>query len=219
LLLATTPPRDDRPDAIAMHFTRRTYAEMLRAALGAVSRRPGARLTVKLHPRAPHDPVVRAVLSEFPSVATRVVRRGPVEKWIRRSDCVLSCFSSAGVDATLTGVPVIQLVPVGSGTILPHHEWGMLGTARTRAELEPLLAQALADAGSTERGETDAHAGPGPNVFADLGRSAAARIAEQVLASWEPADDVAGIEPASGASETDSTRPRPARAPTLSRSP
>jgi hypothetical protein len=205
LLLATTPPRDDRPDAIALHFTRCTYAEMLRTALAAVSGVPGARLIVKLHPRAPQDPIALAVLSEFPSLASRVVRRGPVEKWIRRADCVLSCFSSAGIDATLSGVPVIQLLPSASGEILPHQEWGMLGTARSQDEIEPLLMQALRNVGWVERSETHAdlvkacNAGPNPNVFADLGPAAAARIAEAVLAPLEPVGEGGtGVEPAPG---------------------
>jgi hypothetical protein len=205
LLLATTPPRGERPDVINSHFTRRTYAEMLRAALGAVSKLPGARLTVKLHPRAPYDPIALGVLSEFPSLVVRIVRRGPVERWIGRADCVLSCFSSAGIDATLSGVPVIQLQPAGSGAILPHQAWGMLGTARSQAELEPLLAQALNNVGRVERSETH-DSSPNPNVFTDLGPSAAARIAEAVLAQWEPAEPPDGNPTQTARSRA--TRPR-----------
>jgi hypothetical protein len=165
-------------------------------------------------------------LSEFPSLASRVIRRGPVEKWIRRADCVLSCFSSAGIDATLTGVPVIQLLPAGSGEVLPHAEWGMLGSARSQAELEPLLAEALGGAGLAERSETDVHprgtchSSRNPNVFADFGRSAAARIAEHVLASSKPVEeDGAGVEPPTGPQQTARSQPRRPPAPTLSASP
>ncbi|HUT90738.1 MAG TPA: hypothetical protein VMY37_14640 [Thermoguttaceae bacterium] len=197
LLLATTPPHDDRPDAVALHLTGRTYAEMLRTALAAVSAMPGAELIVKLHPRAPDDPVAHAVLSEFPAVRRRVVKSGAVEPWFDEVDCVLSCFSSAGIDATLAGVPVIQLLPQGSGDVLPHDEWGMLGSARSEAELTPLLLQALDTrrkaVGWVERSETHAHTGrpsksaPNPNVFADLGSSAASTIAEAILAARQPA--------------------------------
>ncbi len=226
LLLATTPPRDDRPDAIALHFTRRTYAAMLRAAFSAVSKLPGARLTVKLHPRAPHDPIALAVLSEFPSLASRVVRRGRVEKWIRRADCVLSCFSSAGIDAALTGVPVIQLLPAGSAEILPHQEWGMLGTARSQDELEALLMQALRNVGWVERSETRAdlvkacNAAPNRNVFADLGPAAAVRIAQAVLAPAEPVEEGRpDIESPSGSRQTARPQPRRSPVPTLTGSP
>ena len=215
LLLATTPPHDERPDAVALHLTRRTYAEMLRTALAAVSTIPGAELIVKLHPRAPDDPIAHAALSEFPAVRSRVVTSGAVEPWFDEVDCVLSCFSSAGIDATLAGVPVIQLLPRGSGDVLPHDEWGMLGTARTEAELTALLLQAL-DArrktvGWVERSETHAHtdrrskSAPNPNVFADLGNSAASTIAEAILAARQPARE--GGPPAKAESPVQETSP------------
>jgi len=187
LLLATVPPRDDRPDAVALHLTRRTYAEMLRMALAVVSTIPAAQLAVKLHPRAPDDPIARALLSRFPSMESRVISRGPLKRWLAWSDCVLSCISSAGIDATLAGVPVIQLLPAGSGDVLPHEQWGMLGTARTEPELQRLVARALQErvptsgsvarsvgAGWVERSEPHHNAhnpsrtGPDPNVFRNL---------------------------------------------------
>ena len=178
LLLATVPPRDDRPDAVALHLTRRSYAGMLQTALAGVATIPHAQLVVKLHPRAPDDPIAHAVLSGFPSVESRVVKRGPLARWLRWADCVLSCISSAGVDATLAGVPVIQLLPAGSGDVLPHEQWGMLGTARSEAELQRLLLRA-----------TDAREQPGAdpdlNVFVNLDGSAAARIVDAILAPGE----------------------------------
>ena len=143
LLLATVPPRDDRPDAVALHLTGRTYARMLRTAFAAVAGMDGAELIVKLHPRAPDDPVVRRLQGEFPSLRSRMVRRGSLEQWLRGIDCVLSCGSSAGVEATLAGVPVIQLAPPGAGGFAPHEPWGLAGTARSETELESLLARVL----------------------------------------------------------------------------
>jgi hypothetical protein len=176
LLLTTVPPRDERPDMVTHRLTRHTYAEMIRAAFGAVARLAGARLIVRLHPRAPNDPVVQSMLARFPSVRGRVVRRGSLVNWLGGNDCVLSCLSSAGVDATLAGAPVIQLLPQGSGDVLPHAEWGMAGTARTEAELDRLLAMVL-DARYTlaDRRWDD--------VFGDFTRPAAARIADAVLES------------------------------------
>ena len=179
LLLATSPPRDDRPDSVAFHLTAGNYAGMLRMALEAVSEIPGAELVVKLHPRTPHDPIARAVLAEFPSLASRVVTGGPLAMWLARADCVLSCASSAGVESTLAGVPVIQLLPAGSGDVLPHDAWGMIGTARHRVELEPLLARALCD-------DWQPAPRPDPNVFGDCDGVAAARIAGAVLAQHTP---------------------------------
>jgi len=179
LLLATVPPRDDRPDSVVLNLTRATYAEMLRMAAAAVERIPAAELIVKLHPRAPDDPIVRQMLAAFPSLSSRVVRTGALERWVAEADCVLSCVSSAGVEATLAGVPVIQLLPPGTGGVLPHQQWGMLGTARNEAQLERLLSRVMAGHGNGS--------GPDPNVFANLEGPAAARIAEAVLADPSPA--------------------------------
>ncbi len=219
LLLATTPPREDRPDAVAMHFTRRTYAEMLRTALAGVSEIPGAELIVKLHPRAPDDPIVHAVLAEFPLLRCRIVAGGPVEPWFGHVACVLSCFSSAGIDATLADVPVIQLLPAGSGDLLPHRAWGTLGSARNEDELQRLLVRAFNDRrsrppwvrrvrgarGSDAASADDRQPKPtaNPNVFADLGASAAARVADAVLAA-RPIQRAG--EPASGAATPDESR-------------
>jgi hypothetical protein len=136
---------------------------------------------VKLHPRAVDDPIARAVLREYPALPSRVVRRGPVAKWLRRADCVLSCVSSAGIDATLARVPVIQLLPSGSGDVLPYQHWGMLGTARSDAELQRLLLRAL-DTGAP------ADAAPHPNVFHDLrgGRRITPRFRKGTVPFWAP---------------------------------
>jgi len=220
LLLATVPPRDERPDAVTLHLTRRTYAGMIDMALAVVGTVPRARVIVKLHPRAPDDPVARGVLARFPWVNSRVVSRGPLEKRLRWTDCVLSCVSSAGVDATLAGVPVIQLLPPGSGDVLPAEQWGMLGSARSKAELQRLLAQALSrrapttknvdvrwvddvrsveDIGWVERSEPDHDADP--NVFAHLDGRAASRIAELVVGS--SSDSGPSAEPACDVERTD----------------
>jgi len=149
LLLTTVPPRDGRPDLVAHRLTRHTYAEMVRIAFAAVAKLRGARLIVRLHPRTPDDPVVESMVARFRSVRGRVVRRGSLEDWLGGNDCVLSCLSSTAVDATLAGVPVIQLLPQGSGDVLPAAEWGLAGTARTEAELDRLLARVLHGSGRT----------------------------------------------------------------------
>jgi hypothetical protein len=190
LLLATVPPRDDRPDAVALHLTSRTYAQMLRTAFAAVAEIDGAELDgaeldgaeldgveliVKLHPRNGDDPVVRALRAEFHTVDSRLVRRGRLEKWLAGVSCVLSCGSSAGVEATLAGMPVIQLAPPGASGFLPHDRWGLVGTARSQPELRELLARLAADGWR-------APLGPDPGVFASFDRPAAARVAGEVLA-------------------------------------
>ena len=105
----------------------------------------------------------------------RVVR-GRLERWLAGTDCVLSCLSSAGVDAALAGLPVIQLLPAGSGPILPHEAWGMHGTARTAKELDDQLAQVLA--------ADMPPGGPLPTVFDRLDGTTAARTARRILAGF-----------------------------------
>ena len=175
LLLATMPPRDDRPDAVALGLNTRTYADMLRTVLTVVARRPDAQLTIKLHPRAGDDPMLRQVLHEFPQIEARLVRHATLEKTLRGVDCVFSCGSSGGVDSTLAGIPVIQILPPGVHEFLPHQRWGLAGTAHCEAELEPLLRQALEQPVTTP-------AIIDPQVFGDFQRPAAQRIVEEVFA-------------------------------------
>jgi len=143
LLLATVPPRDSRPDAVTLHLTSRSNARLLEAAFASVARISGAQLLVKLHPRTPHDAVVQRLCAAYPSLRGRVIRRGSLSRWLSAVDCVLSCGSSAGVEATLAGLPVIQLLSPGSREVLPHDRWGLVGTAGNETELDGLLAKVL----------------------------------------------------------------------------
>jgi hypothetical protein len=183
LLLATMPPRDDRPDAVVLGLNTRTYAEMLRTVLAVVARRPGVQLTIKLHPRATDDPILRRALEEFPQIEVRLVQRPPLEETLRGVDCVFSCGSSGGVDATLAGIPVIQVLPPGVHELLPHGSWGLAGTACSEMELESLLRQAL-DRPAAEPASVD------PRVLGDFDRPAVERIVEETfalcgLSAWE----------------------------------
>ncbi len=173
LLLASVAPRDERPDALALHLTRQSYAGLIRAALDGALAAGCRELVVKLHPRAGRDPILEAALAERPALSVRVVRRVPLEQLLREVDCVLSCGSSAGVDATLTGVPVIQLLPAGASDFLSREPWGLAGSVRTADELAQLARQVLSP--TARRPARD------PNVFGDFARSAAARIADEIL--------------------------------------
>jgi hypothetical protein len=87
---------------------------------------------------------------------------------------VLSCVSSAGIEAVLAGRPVIQLAPAGGDGGLPAADWGLAGTATTAAELTPLLRAALASRGSPATANVFAQLGPGAPM-------AAAQVAEICL--------------------------------------
>ncbi len=177
LLLATVPPRDERPDALVLNLSRTTYAAMLRMAVSAVSELEDAELTIKLHPRAAADRIAESMLSEFPEVRARIVRHPPLEHWLARSDCVLSCLSSAGVDAAVAGLPVIQLQPSGSGDVMPADAWGFVASVRTEAELKRALASVLSGSWSP--------AGPLDRVMSIEPMPAARRIVDEVLTRRE----------------------------------
>ena len=100
------------------------------------------RLIVKLHPRDPQSAIVRNLVRECTGLKTQIIERGDLAPLLVGTSCVLSCASSAGVEATLSGVPVIQLMPAGSVDLIPDAAWGLLGTARSRDELELLLDRA-----------------------------------------------------------------------------
>ncbi len=141
LLLTTVPPRDHRPDPVGFHLTTASYAGMVRSAFAAVDRMSTAQLIVKLHPRCQHDPWVEAAQKDFPWLPVERVNDASLAKCLAQADCVLSCVSSAGVDAVQAGWPVIQLLPEGSAELLSGPEWGFVGTARTENELYTLLCQ------------------------------------------------------------------------------
>lgn len=161
LLLATVPPRDNRPDLIEMNLNARTYDEMIEAAFAATESISDATLVVKPHPRAQKDPAILAAASRHPKLRFEWARTSSLAESLSGVDCVLSCLSSAGIEATLAELPVVQLVPRGAGRILPHDRWGMFGSASNAKELLPLIKESLQGQGrasSTSLGEVFANA-------------------------------------------------------------
>jgi len=193
LLLDTVPPRANRPDVLAGHFTRASYRQMLRAAMACACAIPGARLVVKRHPRAPDDPLLPAVVAEFPALRVQIVRRQSLDQCLARAQAVISCGSTAGVEASLAGVPVIGLLPSGGTFWMPDDQWGLSGVARNETNLQRLLAQALETETLSARRPPVAAAstrtvplswtresGHSPVVEA-FGPDAAARVVDEVL--------------------------------------
>ncbi len=188
LLLATVPPRDCRPDLVELNLNSRSYAEMIEAAFAAAGALDGATLVIKPHPRTRTDQTIDEAMLRHPNLPVEVVRSRSLEESLRGIDCVLSCLSSAGIEATLADIPVIQLVPRGAGQILPFDRWGLDGSAASAAELLPLLQKALS--GQRPSGSTARRA-----VFADASFSvrgssqapdSAARIADILLDQAKP---------------------------------
>lgn len=140
LLIGTTPARDERPDAVAFHLTTRAYEQLLTQAFTVVQEMGDATLVVRPHPRTGEDRVFQAVRRRFPALKVRVSsRREQLADQAAAADLVLSCASSAGIDIALAGRPVIQLLPHGSGEILPAEWYGMLGSARSLDDLRRLV--------------------------------------------------------------------------------
>jgi hypothetical protein len=189
LLLATMPPDDGRPDTVSFHLTRQTHEQMLDIACSAVTKLPRAELTIKLHPRSNDDAAFRHVMARHPKLRAEIVRSGQLDLLIARSDCVLSCASTSGIEATLAGAPVIQLLPAGSGDILSADRWGLLGSARDQGELNELLNEALARGWRSPEALTQTLESIASR---DPRRSAADRIVDVLL----EAEPISAVEPA-----------------------
>ena len=175
LLLSAVPPRDGRPDSVALRFNGHTHAEMTKMTFAAIAKLDLARVVVKTHPRAGRDRAMESAMAAHPSLPVEVVRKGDVESLASKSDCVISFFSSAGIEAAaLTGVPVIQVLPFGSGDILPHDCWGLVGSARNESELDRLLRRVLSG-GWNPDGVSRA------GVFDNVDRPAAPRVVDAIL--------------------------------------
>lgn len=174
LLFASVHHSDDRPDVVSFQFTAATNAEMVRMVLRALRSFPDSKLVIKLHPRTTDAAFFTALVAEFPELAgrVRVVRGGKNHRRVRRAACVLSCASSAGIEAMLSGAPVIQLMPAGSEELVDPDDWRFAGTARTQQQLdaclEAVLSGSLASPPLDELGD----------VFANLQRPAGPQIAE-----------------------------------------
>jgi hypothetical protein len=175
LLFATPVPQDQRPDVVSYHQTYESYAAMLRMAFATLSDAGIGRLVIKLHPRDPRSTVIRALADEYPRLNSRIVERADLPAVLAETSCVLSCASSAGVEATLAGVPVIQLMPQGSLELIDCDQWGLLGTARNREELETLLDRA-------RHRWAEGRTLPSQRVFAALDTSASRRVVDTLFA-------------------------------------
>ncbi|OYV95888.1 MAG: hypothetical protein B7Z73_01690 [Planctomycetia bacterium 21-64-5] len=197
LLLATVEPRDERPDGVEFHLTSGNYALILQMVHEVLSQIEHATLTIKLHPRARKKEFIRfqrpVVETERPASApattfvfkqgrarnplpVRVVHSKNLARLVAASDCVLSCASTAGIEAALAGAPVVQILPIGSGNVLPADDWGFVGTARTAGELAALVDAAL-ERGWGKPAET------ADRVLAKAGAAAARSIVDGLIAA------------------------------------
>jgi len=170
LVLGTLPPEDDRPDSVALHFTSETHRGMLRAAFGGLGGIAGVQIVLKLHPRLASDQVFWETLAEFPPLNAQFVRGGDLAAMVSDCDVVLSCASSAGLEAAWWGRPVIEILPIGSEVPFPAALWGQVGMARTGDEVASLVAQCRAPHEVV----------PSPLVFANLERPAVEAILEEI---------------------------------------
>ncbi len=174
LVLDTAVPRDQRPDATGFHLTTRTYRTMIETACRVLARWPNLLVTVRPHPRRHDRGIWRVITTRFSGFAVRIDGQQSLDRQLQQADVVISFASSAGIEAASIGKPVIQMLPEGSAEILPARQWGLLGTARTAAELSLWLQHCL-----------DGTPAPSPShtsrsVFAASGRAAARGVADEV---------------------------------------
>lgn len=178
VVVFTTPPaRDHRPDMVSYHKTSRTYRQMIEWVCGTLENLPHVRTTFKLHPRQSGRDYIESIVSAFPKVQAKMIEKTPLGDVLKDARCVISLGSSVGVEAALAGVPVVQVLPEGSGNYLPASQWGMFGTARSQAELDGLLQQILSHPATV----------PSQEVFANVNGTASSSVVDSVLkASVEP---------------------------------
>jgi hypothetical protein len=191
LLLGTMPPQDTRPDLVAYHCTGCSYGQMLRMALGVLNEYDEATVLVKPHPRDTTRRLWHRLLGDFPALDSLLVERGSIESFLAGADCVLACASSSGVEATMHGVPVVQLMPTGSRDLIDAVDWGMLGSARSADQLRTLIDRALYDPTARPEGLNASVIGASP-------QSSAAQIVDHLLldklpSAVEPADIVTSV--------------------------
>ncbi|MDA7979291.1 MAG: hypothetical protein MPJ50_11050 [Pirellulales bacterium] len=177
LLLATTWPRDDRPEPVAFHLTSRAHAELVNNVFAALSRFPGARLTIKRHPRCEHGDCFQRIVEHFPRVRTRVIKRGTAVDLARQADVTLNLASGSGIEAAADGAKVIELVPAGGQELLPAEAWGGIGSATTVDQLSQLLAQIL-----DQRDWKGVSVRAFESIFAATGNDAARKAVNEILA-------------------------------------
>lgn len=173
LLVATPHHAEDRPDLLRFHLTARTNAELIRTAIGSLEALAGWRLVIKLHPRERDPGFFHRLVSDAGALRRRVkiVRRAQLRRLVERASVVLSCASTAGVEALAYGRPVIQLMPRGSGDLIDAARWGFAGTARSIDELHEVLAGIRA---ANQKPDTDAVT----RNFANVGTAGAECIAD-----------------------------------------
>jgi hypothetical protein len=174
LFLATNPPADDRPDAVALNMTSAAHRRIVGAAFAAVARLPNVELVVRLHPRCRDRRVFDDLLAPWTNLPVRVVYGGSsLGNNLARAACILSCGSTAGIEAAATGVPVIEILTHATAELLPAAAWGYFGVARTGHQVERLLAAALESGTGSARIDE--------RIFGPLHRTAAALAADAVV--------------------------------------
>lgn len=158
-LIGTTPPRDDRPDAVEFHWTARSYESLLEAAFRALESLPDAEVWLRPHPRAGADAAWRRAVERFPRNRIRDVAELPVAEVLGSVDVVLSCPSSLAVEAAQAGLPVVQLLPDGAGAVAPAAWYGLRGPVSTESAVREALRVAAAEPRGDERAVRGAFGG------------------------------------------------------------
>jgi len=173
LVLDTVPARDERPDAVSFHLTSASYAQMVAAVVHAIEEFDRLTWIIRPHPRCIGNDYWQETICRYPPKKVRLQRSSSLLRALGASDVVISFASSAGIEAAAAGLPVVQLLPVGSADVLPHHAWNLRGTARTSAELSHVLRRVLNQLDQVT-------VAPSQKVFAAQGYEAARFTVNQV---------------------------------------
>ena len=112
---------------------------------------PRVHLVMRLHPSEDRPPAVQGPRIRYGD------RSEPLDELLCASDCVLTCSSTVGVEASLLGVPVIQMMDSIFSPDLPLQEMGMAVAVPSYREVGPAIDEILS--GPVRTGDPAASAG------------------------------------------------------------
>lgn len=165
LFLASACPREDRPDAVAPHWTPEGQQQLWETVAEAARRRPDVIVAIRPHPRAGRRKEAARALTRA-GVPSRQWKwaSGPIERWVDWADAALSVGGAAGAEALARGTPVVQWLPAGASDPLPPQKWGWASTVHDAegllAALDSLEAEAALDRLNASSGVDSVPSGP-----------------------------------------------------------
>ncbi len=179
LLVLAAPSGENGREEIANSLSQTAYARMLKSAFEALAKNRSIRVTVKLSGASRHDLILEKALSESALSAKVIRREGSLEKRCAEAEGVLSFSYHDGIEATLYGTPVIQVLTSTADKEAARQRWGFAATVDTESTLETALDRLFKQTAAPSLAAPSL-AGPIMN-FGGWEETAASRVADLIL--------------------------------------